>query len=383
MKKDKKRYKFIHIFFHDGLIYVEKEINMFLAKENGFDLSEHHFVTVHQRIYDKFKDKIDIEFIEYGVEKPVKMIHYCAERGDWLFFNAICSPSKFVNVKNKYLPKIIWRTWAHDAYGVVHYKEKPLGTFIKKLLNHKKRWERNISKIKAIGCCGMADVVFLKSRFPNLPMVSYLYPEDVSIEQYNEWKKPYEKKDDTVRVILGHSTARTDNHMPILKMLDKFSKENVEIYMPMTYGYPPYIKEVEDFIKENKITVKNVIMQDFMTYSEYAEFIRKCDIMILDAEYSCGLGNLYLALHMKKKLFLNKDGVMKKAFDVDNIPCAVTSDIENMSFEEFKKPFEYDATNSTLSLPYPNKSVELWHDLLNWLKGTGEIDDLSKKFKEK
>lgn len=382
MKKDTKKYKFIHIFFHDGLIYVEKEINMFLAKENGFDLSEHHFVTVHQRIYDKFKDKIDIEFIEDGVKKPVKMIHYCAKRCEWLFFNAICSPSKFVSVKKKYLGKIIWRTWGHDAYGVVHYKEKPLGTFVKKLLNHKKRWEKNISMIKAIGCCGMADVVFLKPRFPNLPMVSYLYTEDVTVEQYNEWKKPYKKEDETIRVILGHSTARTDNHMPILKMLEKFSGENIEIYMPMTYGYPPYRKEVADFIKNYPITVKTIIMEESMTYEEYAAFIRKCDVMILDAEYSCGLGNLYLALHMKKKLFLNKEGVMKKAFDVENIPCSTTDEIENMSFEEFKKPFDYDASNTTLSLPYPTKSVSLWHDLLNWLKGNGEIDDLSKKVKE-
>lgn len=86
--------------------------------------------------------------------------------------------------------------------------------------------------------------------------------------------------------------------------------------------------------------------------------------------------------NMRKKMFLNENGVLKKAFDVEGIPCAVTSDIENMTFEEFKKPFEYDASNSTLSLPYPNRCVQLWHDMLNWLEGKGEIEDLSKKYKE-
>ncbi len=382
MKESLKRYKYIHIFFHYDLIYSKKMITMFTDENNNFDKSEHHFATCHQNVYDKFKDICDIEYIEYGKANPSKMINELAERADWLFFNAMCSPSKFLGVKNKNLGKIIWRTWGHDAAGVRYYPNKKFGNLIKKVFLHKKRWNKKISKIKAIGCAGIVDVINLHSRFPNVPMIFYPYLDEISISEFNKTKGVYKKQDKTVRVILGHSTTPTDNHKGMLKELQKFAGEDLEVYMPMTYGFAPYRQEIHDFIKKENITLKYKILEDMMSYKEYFDFMRNADIFILDATFSCALGNIYMALHMSKKVFLNKDGVIKKAFDVDNIPHCTTDQIKDMSFSEFSKPFEYDATNSTLSLASPEKSVKEWHNILAYLNGTGEIEDLCKKIKE-
>ncbi len=374
-----KKYKFIHIFFHNEIIYSKKLVNMIVDSANGFNAQEHGFATYHQKVYDEFKGVCNIEFFEHGKKNPAKMINELAERCDYMFFHSLCSPSKFLGVKDKYLSKIVWRTWGHDAYGVQYHKEKKLGNFVKKLLRHKSRWNKKIAKIKAVGCAGIVDVINLSPRFPSLPMISFPYLDEISEEDFNALKTPIEKKDKTVRVILGHSTAEVDNHRGMLIALQKFANEDIKVYMPMTYGWAPYIAEIEEFIKKENITCQTEILKDMMSYSEYVNFIKRSDILILDGQLSYALGNIYLALIMGKKVFLNKDGIIKKAFDLDNIPCETTDRISEMDFEEFKKPFKYDATSSTLALRSPKKSVQEWHDILKWLNGDDIELDLSKK----
>ena len=138
--------------------------------------------------------------------------------------------------------------------------------------------------------------------------------------------------------------------------------------MIVSYGYPEYIKEIKSYGKMlygEKIT----FLDEMLPYNQYVELMNDMDVAFFDAKISYALGNISILTKLKKKIFLNKDGVIRRAFDLDGLPYMCTSDLKNISFEEFAKPMVYsdDLNEKLLPVSY-EKNIQTWHEILNILE---------------
>ena len=94
-----------------------------------------------------------------------------------------------------------------------------------------------------------------------------------------------------------------------------------------------------------------------MPYYDYVKFLNKMDIAIFDGNMSYALGNISVLLLLKKKLFINRNGVIKEAFDEDSIPHKCVEEIDNMELADFIKGIEYPENMGDSMLPYSRERV--------------------------
>ena len=112
------------------------------------------------------------------------------------------------------------------------------------------------------------------------------------------------------------------------------------IHVNLSYGDSDYINSVVGYINQNWNGDVEIVV-DSMDLKHYIEWVNGMDAVILDGIMSYALGNISIATYLGKKIFLNRKGVIKKGFEVEDIPFSYIDDIEKMSFEEFKEGFDY------------------------------------------
>ena len=115
---------------------------------------------------------------------------------------------------------------------------------------------------------------------------------------------------------------------------------------------------------KNKIT----FIKEFLPVNEYTDMIEEIDVAILPEKGSYALGCISRLLRYKKKIYISKDGIIKKAFDYDNIPYGIYENIKNESFELFSEPVVYTDKSGLNMKPlgYIN-GVKKWHELYAYL----------------
>lgn len=142
------------------------------------------------------------------------------------------------------------------------------------------------------------------------------------------------------KILLGHRGTKENNHIKILKKLDKYDPDKFDIYVLLSYGDKEYISVVKEYIMNNHC--QNVhIIDKFMQYPKYIEFLSTIDIGIFDGDTSYALGNIGILLHFKKTLYLNPNGVIAKALNNENGPYKDVNKIGNMQYEDFIRLVAY------------------------------------------
>lgn len=375
--------KYIHILYHYDTFYNESLVRAFNDRKY-FCPEEHLFVTPHKTTYEAIKKYDNTAFFDTGKEywkaKKAYIINYCAEKCDWLILHSSCKGTEVPLIKKKYLPKIIWRTWGHDQWGpsthISTLKDLIKETVIRPL------WKKRICEMKAIGIANSVDTISLRSilgsQCPPCFILNYFKQAD---PEKLDCLKGTHKASDTINVMIEHRIVPWRSHLENLKRLEHFSKENIEVYVMLTFSDPnfeDYINEMRDYVSSKWNNNVHFVF-DFVPYEQYAEFINQMDIIILDGKGSYALGNVELAIAFREKMFLNRDGLIKQAFDYEKVPCCCTDEIEGMTFEEFSKPIEYpENLHTSLEIRGVAEKVEDWHKMMDWLDSTKEKKDGSK-----
>ncbi|MEG2341373.1 MAG: TDP-N-acetylfucosamine:lipid II N-acetylfucosaminyltransferase, partial [Odoribacter sp.] len=107
-----------------------------------------------------------------------------------------------------------------------------------------------------------------------------------------------------INILLGNSADPTNNHIEALKSLSKFSKEKINIYVPLSYGgTTEYIKSV---IECGRYYFGNqfIPLLDILSYKKYLEFLDSIAIMINNHNRQQALGNIGYLLSTGAKIFI-------------------------------------------------------------------------------
>lgn len=335
--------KIVHIMPHSSVLYNGTIIEMINTNINDFKIEEHLFIVSNEKVYNAYKNYENV-ILETNICKNMKLFKKYTENCDCIFLHSnTLNAHQLLTLNKKILKKIIWCEWGHDLYKNKKndYKIKEFVKSIIKFIPNIIRTHR-IKKIYAVGIGFQYDAIEVKQiygRNMKIVMTPYGYRRD-NKKQVDKIIQETNKDNKIIRIMIGHSAYKFLNHFKILQMLQKYKYNNIKISLVLAYGDKEYKRKVIEYAIELFGKDKVEIIDKMMNQTEYIKYLNTVDICILDYKHQAALGNIYYLLYMGKKLYLNKDGIIKLFTTLEGIETYNVSAIEKMSFEEFSKPID-------------------------------------------
>lgn len=261
---------------------------------------------------------------------------------DYIFIHAMnFSCKQLLKLNKKVYKKIIWCVWGHDLYFnnecnniVSKSREKIKKKIIKYLLE----------SIYAVGIGFGYDSIEVRKIVGDKPKIKFLpygY-EKGAIEKYQKVFNKIKQNSNECKIMIGHSGFEFLNHIEILKKLLKYKDEKIIISLVFSYGENSHMESVKKFVFDNFDSKKIEIINNMMNDEEYMNYLNTVDIAIFDFKHQAALGNMWKLSYLGKKIYLNDDGILKMAFDLEGLDSYNISEISSMNFNEFSRTIEHD-----------------------------------------
>lgn len=196
----------------------------------------------------------------------------------------------------------------------------------------------------------------------NLGMISVLVPDDYEIFQkyygscenwvnatyctlslstksfvnVKTYKEDYQK--DAIKILLGNSAARSNNHEEMLFLLKKFSDRNIQVICPL--GYPEN-QDYQDYKEKICKIGREIYGQKFspilskLAKPEYVDILNSIDILVFNHNRQQGLFNLNYFLFQGKKAYVNGQCSTYKSYLNYGIEVYDTRTIKDLKYDEF------------------------------------------------
>ncbi len=266
-----------------------------------------------------------------------------------LFWNILVSKKVFIHgLFSHYLVTILflqpwvlkkcnWVIWGGDLYS---YTEEKL-SFKSKLIEF--MLSRVIRNMGGIITSIKGDYELAKTWYcakgQRVDTCYPYYPSGMGTEKIEEILAKVDQanlnNNSPINILIGNSAYETNNHFEIINLLDQYKNENIAIYALLSYGDKNYAEKV---CKRGKLIFgdKFICVTEYMPYEEFVLFYGKMSIIIFNHERQQGKGNLFLALYLQKKVYMNSKSSLWNYFVEDlKLKVQQTSNINISSFSEF------------------------------------------------
>jgi dTDP-N-acetylfucosamine:lipid II N-acetylfucosaminyltransferase len=308
--------KFVNITI-DSFQKSDSELNRYIVFSNAQKLS-HVSSTENVLILHNSTYNIDIDLIYKDCKLLV--IHYL-------------TPIKLYIIKNKPSNvKVLWSVWGADAYD--HFKNidifEPLTVNIYKkniyqylkssilystyhFLKYKVKPIKNeiavLRKIDFISTVLPYEFGIIKREFDlNAKYIDFNYP-------VNKFSDNYLSVGLGDSILLGNSATLSNNHFDAFDIIKNTKKK---IICPLSYGPVGYRKYRKKVVIQgyNLFKKKFQPLEKFLPNKDYEKILYSCNTMIMYHIRQQALGNIYMALYLGMRLFLNsKSGTYKYMID--------------------------------------------------------------------
>lgn len=365
------RYKYIHFLWGYDTKFSGPLVNMINNTPQFFKVEEHLFITPFESVKNAFSSYNNVILDSKG--SASHLINKYGDSCDWIISHGLIGTFDTLRIKRRLFKNIIWRTWGASRQKSSFKWSNPL----KSLYN----W-----------CCDYLYFIYMRLTFDKSPVFGISNVIDViDVEQWGWNKKTkllvfgyptagideivkrveerIEKKDSLIRVLVGHQGDPNEHHVDFVRQLLSYHSDKLLIYLPLSYGNRDYIKEAIEELKGFKDNNHLVILDSLMPKKDYIKFLGDIDIAIFDGKTSMALGNIAYLLRFKKKLYLNPDGIIRKAFDKEGIPYGTTKEINTLDFDDFISPLHYPKTLvSDISYQTYQDGINHWLELFTYLE---------------
>jgi len=266
------------------------------------------------------------------------------------------------------LKKTVWVIWGGDLYDYLTYKSsyrQKVSFLLKKFI--------------------VKRIPYVVARTPDFKLLQKWYgskAEHLIVEPFytsGEYDTALlhirENTTSPLKITLGNSATETNRHMAALDLLSKYKNENLQIYIPLSYGDPEYAKTVATKAKEI-FGDKVVVLDQFMPPEEYNKHLSEMDIGIFNHNRQQALGNIAYLLASGAKIYLNNDSPLWEIYDEMKFHIHSINTIQGMSYNNFSYLDQEElAENSKMAkIIYSEKhGVECWTRVFNLAKNNKKI----------
>lgn len=191
-----------------------------------------------------------------------------------------------------------------------------------------------------------------------------LYPSD-QIEILSKLKEREYESNGKINILVGNSATVTNNHRNVMNLLSRFKDDDINIYVPLSYGDNDYAEEVIEYGKRI-FGDKLIPIRDFMPLEEYNKFLNIMDVAIFDMVRQQALGNIFSLLYTGCKVYLHPEGKLLDYFRKKDFFVTETKRISDMSISEFRE-FSSDKKQHNkllvLRISDREKLIKIWEDI--------------------
>ena len=267
------------------------------------------------------------------------------------------TPIKMYILKNK--PpnvKALWSIWGSDAYDFFNNQDffEPLTQKIRKNNIYQ---QLRFSRLYKLYHFLKYKVNTFRDELETLNKIHFIstvlpYEYKIIIKEFNlsakyiEYNYFVDKFDDTSLVTLGksilvgNSATFSNNHLDIFEII-KNNRTNV--ITPLSYGALGYKKYRKKVIKRGKKLFKEnfIPLDSFLPSRDYNTLLVTCNTMIMFHVRQQALGNIYMALFLGIRVFLNKRSLTFKYLnDVGIVVFDLEKDFDSVGIELSNKQKE-------------------------------------------
>lgn len=341
----------------------------------------HHLIMERENVYCASQPQV-AEFPNVtmlpnngGFLKQVKLVKSMYNRAKHIiilgFFFSMRHKLVLMSGKNN-LSKMVWINMGSDLY----LWRKNSGS-IRDRFDNKINFELR-NRVKYAGMPFPSDESTIKENFPGIkkcfytPMVSSRLP----LDKLDEILERGLMKKDKPWIQVSHSVYQRGNHIFMLDMLEKFSKEDIRIILPMSYGFGNEYAEgglhyrravcnvANQIFGKDKVTV---MTKDIPLFN-YLQYLSNVDILVTAVPQSYGLGNIWYMLYLGKKVFIPAGNPFYDFFIKEGFEIFDTLKIPEMTYEEFIKPVSH-VERRWINDRYDRQiTIKYWEDLFDTLE---------------
>ncbi len=369
---DKNSIQFAHVITVAG--YFSNNIVEFVHKNDTQLNSKNHVFLIEESDSTKPLEKHENVFLVKGLKRRLKEYFELLSNNvdnivvHFLDFDVISQ------ITDKVAKKIIWRTWGNDlTYSVSYFPTLKLKL---KALYKKLYWNTKgkalVKKFKSIGISASeCDRIELKRQKINTPCFCLPYPTEYWQEDFErllkEQDESFDKPNDEIWIMVGHSANSALNHVGILKKLAPLKDQKIRIVMPMSYGRKEYAKKVESFALKN-FSDKVLILKENLPYKKYVQLLSKIDFAIFDSKHQMGLGNIVDLLLLGRVVFLNQKGIVYKTLQDKKVNINSIKQLNNIDFNKLLEIKNHHQTQSGIEYAQRLRSkqfvISAWKNMM-------------------
>ena len=328
--------KYIHLLWRNDIKFNSRAIEIITNPDNGFLIDEHLFVFRHKDAYIKNQYKGDNVILD---ERHHNLFNFYAPKCDWLISHSFSSIWDLIWCRSSYLDKVIYRYWGGYISGYqIKDSDNKMMALLKKAAN--KKYQLKLNRIAAIGTGNSVDVFPVRAVVKDVKLYPLPYAVSGGFDALNHALINGKVSLNTHNILLGHRGGKEENHIALLELLKHQFADDVQIYLPLSYGDEEYITNVLSYISEQELTNVHPII-DYLDYSAYVDLLNEMDVCIFDGKESYALGNVAMLLYLGKKIYLNEEGILCRAFDYYGIPHGSIGEIVNIGIDKFFEPVVY------------------------------------------
>ncbi len=169
------------------------------------------------------------------------------------------------------------------------------------------------------------------------------------------------------KVLIGNSATSTNHHMGVIDWIARYRDEDMEVYIPLSYGGDnEYCEKIMAYAAD-KLGDKFYPVLNYMDLNSYIEFVADMDIGIFNNNRQQAMGNILMCLGLGKKVYLREDTSMWARYVEDGYQVFPIKKTECMTYEGFidfdeaagvKNQMLYDEKETE------DKAIRLWEKVI-------------------
>ncbi len=304
-------------FTNDFICFINENSNykhtFWVYGESDCDYSQEYLKYENVKVFPR----IDIKLNKSGTFKQLQMYDLIFYHG--IFDNCIID---YFYTHRLLLKKLMLYFWGGDIPVLGDWKERLKKKYV-------------VKNATSVGTIIPKDYESLQKLYaPKGSHFNIQYYSDEIVEFINKRIEKERSFTESINIQIGNSATATNDHIYILDLLKKFKEENINIYVPLSYGDVSYAESVIEYGKAI-FGDKFIPLQKFMSLENYNIFLESMDVAIFNMCRQQAMGNIFTLLGTGCKIYLHPNGKIIEYLRKSSFIVMDTNEISNMSIGEF------------------------------------------------
>lgn len=267
----------------------------------NFNNNQHKFIFITSEKYKYgLTHEYKVEFLHTDDDIFIKLLKYMKDADQIIIHGLWRNKVDSLLLNNKILfKKLYWIMWGGDFYFPENQTQnrrevikniKHCITYIHKDFEYVKKHYDTHAKLYE---CLMYPICILPDKFLQLNCAN--------------------NSSNQTKILVGNSATQTNRHLEIFSILKNHKKNNLTIYVPLSYGNKEYRGSI---LKEGYKIFGNAFkpITTFLSFDDYVALLSSIDIAIFNHNRQQGGGNLNILLSLGKKVYLSQQSPYYKQY---------------------------------------------------------------------